>query len=244
MKSIRHFYEYFSKLELILWVTSVSAIVISFCIFDRSNFGTLIASLIGVTAIIFGAKGNPIAQVLMIIFSIIYGYISFHFAYYGEMITYLGMTMPMAIVALISWIRHPFAGNKSEVEVNKINKKETIFMFIASLFVTVIFYFILKYFHTTNIIPSTLSITTSFIAVFLTFKRSPYFSIAYALNDIVLVILWVLATMENVHYASMAVCFVAFLFNDIYAFISWKKIEKRQAAEILQKVENQQATAV
>ena len=39
---------------------------------------------------------------LMIIFSLFYGYISYTFSYFGEMITYLGMTAPMALFAFIS----------------------------------------------------------------------------------------------------------------------------------------------
>jgi nicotinamide riboside transporter PnuC len=78
-------------------------------------------------------------------------------------------------------------------------------------------------------VPSTLSVTTSFIAVYLTFRRSPYFAVAYAANDVILVILWILASFSDVRYISVAVCFVAFLFNDIYGFISWKKMKKRQA---------------
>lgn len=76
------------------------------------------ASLVGVTSLIFNAKGNPFGQFLMVVFSLLYGIISFTFAYYGEMITYLGMTMPMAIFALISWLKNPYNGNKSEVKVN------------------------------------------------------------------------------------------------------------------------------
>lgn len=90
---------YFSKAEIILWFVSVVGIVTSFCIFDRENYMTLCASIIGVTSLIFAAKGNPFGQVLMIIFSLLYGMISYTFAYYGEMITYLGMTMPMAVVS-------------------------------------------------------------------------------------------------------------------------------------------------
>ena len=96
--------------------------------FDRENFLTLLASLIGVTSLIFNAKGNPVGQFLMVLFSLIYGIISFTFSYYGEMITYLGMTMPMAVFALTSWLRNPYNGNKAEVKVNSIGKREQIFM--------------------------------------------------------------------------------------------------------------------
>lgn len=228
MKSSKSYLTYFSKWEIILWLSSVILIIFSFIIFDRENFMTLTASLIGVTSLIFNAKGNPVGQFLMIIFSLLYGIISFSFNYYGEMITYLGMTMPMAIFALISWLRNPYNGNKSEVKVNSLNKKETVFMSVLTAVVTLIFFFILKYFNTANLFPSTISVTTSFIAVYLTFRRSPYFALAYAGNDIVLIILWTLASVENAKYISVVVCFAAFLINDIYGFVNWQKIKKRQ----------------
>lgn len=87
--------------------------------------------------LIFNAKGNPFGQLLMIIFSLIYGVISYSFSYYGEMITY----------------------------------------------------------------------TT---------------------NDIVLIILWTIATMSHISYLSVVICFIAFLFNDLYGFVNWLNIRKRQ----------------
>lgn len=220
---------YFSKGEIFLWCSSVLLIVISFIIFDRESYLTLTASLIGVTSLIFNAKGNPFGQLLMIIFSILYGVISYSFSYYGEMITYLGMTAPMALFALISWLKNPYKGNKSEVTVNSIKPKEICFMLILTAAVTVVFYFILEHFGTANIVPSTISVTTSFIAVYLTFRRSPYFALAYASNDIVLIILWILAAMSNISYLSVIICFAMFLVNDIYGFINWQKMKKRQA---------------
>lgn len=219
----------FSKNEIALWCSSVIFIVMSFCIFDRENFLALAASLIGVTSLIFNAKGNPVGQFLMVIFSLLYGIISYTFSYYGEMITYLGMTMPMAFFALISWLKNPYNGNKSQVKINSLSKKEVIFMLLAAAAITVGFYFILDAFGTANIIPSTISVTTSFLAVYLTFRRSSYFALAYAANDIVLVVLWVMASLADTRYISVVVCFAAFLVNDIYGFVNWKRIKKRQS---------------
>ncbi len=219
---------YFSKSEIALWSMSVLLICVSFAIFDKENYLTLTASLIGVTSLIFNAKGNPFGQVLMVIFSVLYGIISYSFAYYGEMITYLGMTAPMAVFALVSWLKNPYKGNKSEVEVNHIGKKEVAFMLILTAAVTAVFYFILAFFNTANLLFSTLSVTTSFIAVYLTFRRSAYFAVAYAANDIVLIILWSLAAKTDVSYLSVIICFAMFLINDLYGFISWKRMAKRQ----------------
>jgi len=225
---LKRILNYFTKAEILLWSFSVFFILISFFLFDGDGYLSLIASLIGVTSLIFNAKGNPFGQILIIIFSIMYAFISFSFAYYGEMITYLGLSAPMALLALISWLKNPYKERKSEVKVGFVTKYDIILMLVSTLLVTVLFYFILRYFNTENLIISTFSVTTSFIAVFLTYKRSPFFALAYALNDLVLMVLWFLATLDDISYVSVLVCFIAFLFNDFYSFYSWKKMQKRQ----------------
>lgn len=220
---------YFSKAEIGLWSLSVTLILASFWIFDGESYLTLSASLIGVTSLIFNAKGHPFGQALMIVFSLLYGMISYTFSYYGEMLTYLGMTMPMAVFALIAWLKHPYRGNASEVQVNSIGNKERVLMWCFTLAVTFGFYWILKYFHTANLFPSTVSVATSFLAVYLTFRRCPTFALAYAANDVVLIVLWSLASAENIRYLSVVVCFSAFFVNDIYGFLNWKRMKKRQA---------------
>lgn len=231
-KKFKSIVGYFTRTELILWSVSVVLITVSFAIFDRQQYLTLAASLIGVTSLIFNAKGNPIGQFLMVVFSILYGIISFTFAYYGEMATYLGMTAPMAVFALIVWLKHPYKGNKAEVKVNHLQSKEIVFMSIITAIVTVAFYYILKSLNTANLIPSTISVTTSFLAVYLTFRRSAYFALAYAANDIVLIVLWVMAMQTDISYLSVVICFVVFLINDIYGFVNWTKMQKRQSKAV------------
>ena len=228
-EAVRRFAGYFTRSEKLLWALSVSFILVSFCIFDRESYMTLCASLIGVTSLIFNAKGNPFGQLLAVVFSLLYGGISYTFAYYGEMITYLGMTMPMAVFALIAWLRNPYNGNRAEVRVNAISRREAGWMCLGAAAVTAVFYFVLAYFHTTNLLPSTVSVTTSFLAVYLTFRRSPYFALAYAANDLVLIVLWTLASAEDIRYISVVVCFAAFFANDIYGYISWQRMKLRQA---------------
>lgn len=229
---IKKLLNYFNLTEKLIWSISVIVIIVSFFLFENDGYLTLVASLIGVTSLIFCAKGNPFGQFLMIIFAIIYSIISFSFQYYGEMLTYLGMSLPMAVFSLVSWLKNPFNGNKSEVAVNKITFKEIIFMSFLTLVITVVFYFILKYFNTANLIPSTFSVSTSFLAAYLTFRRSPYFALAYASNDIVLIVLWVLASFKDISYISVVICFVVFLVNDLYGFISWLRMMKRQEKAI------------
>lgn len=225
---IKNLFHILSRFELCLWLLSIGVIVISFLLSGGKDIMTMIASLIGVSALIFVAKGYVIGQVLTVVFAVFYGIISYYFRYYGEMITYLGMTAPSAIATVISWLRHPYKGTK-EVKVNRLSHKLWIFMVVAATIITAVFYFILSALGNANIIFSTISVTTSFLASYLTFFRSQYYALGYAANDIVLIILWVLATLSDISYLPMVLCFVMFLANDIYGFYNWQKMCERQA---------------
>lgn len=220
---------YFSKGELLLWGCSLLFITLAFCIWDGENYLTLVASLIGATALIFNAKGNPLGQVFIIVFAILYSIISWTCAYYGEMITYLGMTTPMALFAFINWMRHPYDKNKAEVKINRLHAKDLLLGLALTAVVTIAFYFILRALNTNKLIPSTISVATSFLAMYFSARRSPYFALAYALNDVVLIVLWLLATVEDLSYLSVIICFLTFLVNDCYSFCNWLRMEKRQS---------------
>ena len=245
MDRLKRAAKYFTPFELLLWAGSLTVIAVFYGVFDGEHPMNLAASLIGATSLIFAAKGNPFAQLLLIVFSVLYGIISWTYTYYGEMITYLGMSAPIAVLALISWLRHPFAGKHSEVRVNHVSMKEHVFLWVLTAAVTAAFYFILKALNTANLIPSTVSVATSFLAAYLTFRRSPLYAVAYAANDIVLIVLWVMATaandivlivlwvmatLDDIGYISVVVCFAIFLANDLYGFFNWTRMRRRQSA--------------
>lgn len=221
-------FKLFTKFDYILWAVSAVVVALSFLLSPERDALTLIASVVGVSALIFIAKGHVVGQFLIVAFAVLYGIVSIKFKYYGEAITYLGMSAPIAICSIVSWIRHPF-GKTAQVEVRKINALHVVGISIASVIVTVAFYFILDTLGTQNLIFSTLSVATSFFAASLSFFRSPYYAIAYSANDIVLIVLWVMATVQSVSYLPMILCFVMFLINDIHGYLCWRKMQKSQS---------------
>ncbi len=220
-----------TKFELCLWLLSVGVTICAGIFSGSEGILNTVASLVGVTALIFVAKGYVLGQALTVVFAVFYGIISFHFRYYGEMITYLGMSAPIAALAVISWLRHPYKGTK-EVEVHTLTKLQSVLMWTLAVSVTVIFYFILSALGNANILFSTISVTTSFIASYLTLFRSPYYGIGYAANDIILIVLWILASIENPSYIPMVLCFIMFFANDMYGFFNWQRMSKRQSANM------------
>ena len=227
MKKILSYFNELSLFEKGLWIVSVIAVLLSSAATGFGDPLSTIASLIGVTALIFVAKGYVIGQVLTIVFAFFYGFISFFFRYYGEMITYLGMSAPMAALATVEWLRNPYKGTK-EVKIKKLTPLSAVLLFISCALVTFAFYFILKAFGTASLVVSTFSVTTSYLASALTFLRSPYYALAYAANDIVLIVLWIIASLSDISCIPMTVCFIMFFANDIYGFYNWKRMAENQ----------------
>ena len=218
----------FTKLDIIIWTGSVTALIISFAASGGGDALTLIASLIGVTSLIFIAKGNVIGQFLMILFAVIYSIISFTFHYYGEMVTYMCMTTPSALITAIAWIKNPYS--ETQVAVGEVRWRGWLALVSATVAITIIFYFILAALDTPNLFFSTISVTTSFLAAGLMFLRSQYYATGYMANDLILVILWILASLEDISYLPMVVNFAIFFIDDLYGYISWSRMKKVQSA--------------
>lgn len=224
---IQNPFKLLNKFELCLWLTSVFVVILSYVLSGFEGTANTICSLVGVTALIFVAKGHVLGMVLCTVFAAFYGIIAYYFRYYGEVATYAGMTLPMDVFALISWIKNPYK-DTHEVKVAKMKQGQVAVMWSATLLVTVAFYFILGALDTPRLVVSTISVATSFLAVALTFFRSPYYALAYAANDVVLIVLWTYASFSDTSYIPMVMCFCMFLANDLYGLYNWKKMQKKQ----------------
>lgn len=218
-----------TKFEYALWLSSIAVVSISFFVGGSSGILSLLASLVGVTALILVAKGDVTGQFLCVIFATLYALVSWQQRYYGEMITYLFMSAPAAVFSIISWIRNPFDKEKNEVRVASMTPLKAFLLILTTAAVTALFYFLLRVLNTAQLAVSTFSVTTSFLAASLLFLRSPYYALAYAANDIVLIVLWVISSLNDPSYLSMVACFVMFLLNDLYGFFNWLKMQRKQA---------------
>ena len=221
----------FNKTERFLLISSVIVITVSYLLSGSEGWLSWLVSIIGAISVIFVAKGYVFGQFLSIFFSFLYGVISLKYHYYGEMLTYWCMAMPVAIVAVVSWIKHPYKDSK-EVEVGDLNPKKISLLSLLTVVVTIAFYFILKALGTASLIVSTISVITSFAAAALSALRSPYYALAYTANDVVLIVLWILASVKDINSLPMVFCFVMFMADDIYGFCNWTRMRKQQRKQV------------
>ena len=220
-------FAHFNKKEITAWVLSLSLIVLSQLLLGSKEWAFMVVSMIGISALIYTAKGHILGPIIMVLFSITYSIISLSFYYYGEAITYGGMTLPMSVLAIIAWIKHP-SSQKNQVETAVLSIKEWLIGATYAILVTIALGVILYLFDTPNLVLSTISVTTSFVAVYLIYKRSQYYALAYAFNDIILIGLWTYASLAHREYLPLVVCFSLFLIYDIYGFIAWNKMSRKQ----------------
>lgn len=189
---------------------------------------TTLCSIVGIITALLLAKGKNLGPLFGIIITILYSIVSFKNKFYGEVIIYFLLMLPMYIIGIISWLKHH---NKetNTVNVNKINWKEWIGVSVISIVVFIGIYFILKSFNTEELIVSTLSVVASLFAVYLQIRRSRFSFYFYVINDAILIILWGIPVITgNLLLIPMVFNPIINLINDIYGIFNWKKLEKRQ----------------
>ncbi|MBP3582280.1 MAG: nicotinamide mononucleotide transporter [Clostridia bacterium] len=218
--------------EILFLSIGEAAIVVSFIFAADKNWLSLITSMIGVFIVMGTAKGLVIAPFVNIVFNILYSIVSISQKYYGEAIIYIFMMMPIAIFTIVQWIRNKNPERKEEVLVGGIKKIEYPIIAGATVVLTVAFYFLLKALHTNELVVSTISLVTSVVASYLLIRRSSYYAIGFILNDIVLIVLWGLASSKDISLLPQAICFAAFLLNDAYGFVRWKMEERKQTKNL------------
>ena len=220
------FYDW-TKFEITLLVISLISVGIT-GIICNSSLLTIICSIAGILCALTQAKGKVISQFIGLLIVVLYSILSFQNKFYGEVIIYVFIMFPLFISGIISWIKN-LNKETNTVNENKLHKKEWIVLTIISIVLFVLLYYLLKYFNTSQLLVSTLSLVTSLFATYLVARRSKYGFLFYIGNDIILFILWGgQVVKENFALIPILVNPIINFINDSYAWKSWNKREKRE----------------
>ena len=220
-----------TKLEKTLLFGSIILVSLVGIIF-KSDLLTTICSIVGIITALLLAKGKNLGQIFGLLIAALYSIVSFKNGYYGEVIIYLCIMLPMYIVGIISWIRHQNKDTNT-VEVNKIKMKEWLIVLVASIICFIGIYFLLKVFNTNQLFISSLSVIDSLFAIYLGVRRSKYSFYFYVVNDFILILLWGIPVVTGtIILIPMVFNPLINLINDIYGIYNWKKLEKIQGEKI------------
>ncbi len=216
-----------SMLELILLF---GGIVITFlmAIIFKSDLLTPIASIIGIITALLLAKGKVIGQFFGLAVVVLYSIVSFKQAYYGEVIIYVAIMLPLYIFGIISWLKNR-NHEKKVIIVNEIKWKEWLILSLVTISLFIGFHFMLKTLNTANLFVSTLSVIDNCFAVYLVARRSKYGFMFYIINDIILIALWGIPVIQgSLLLLPMLMNPIINLINDTYGIINFSKLKKQQ----------------
>ena len=222
-----NFKKILSLKEVIFLSLEIIIPIILYFIFNCQDYMNLIGAEIGIISIFFLAKASLFGIGLSLLFSTFYAITSLNYTYYGEAIIYFAFMIPIGIANGIIWFRNRFKGT-TEVEILSSKRIDFILGPTIAAILTFSLFWLLRYLGTENIITSTISLFTSFLALYFQLRRNRFTELFYAANDIVLIVLWTLATIDDISFIPIVTCFLFLLINDLYGFFNWSKIQKRQ----------------
>lgn len=231
MKAVRNYFKDWNGFELFLLTFSIVAIALSGVI-SKSPLLTSITSFLGILVALCQAKGKVVSQFIGVIESLLYSYLSFQSKFYGEVIIYLCLLLPLYIAGIYSWMKHKKVDSDT-VETNTIGKTEWIILLVLGFIGAIGLYILLGYFDTEQLLVSTLSMVTSLFGTYLIVRRSKFSFLFYIMNDILLLILWASPIfVGNYLLLPMLVEPIAMFMNDIYGWHRWniesKKLDEKK----------------
>lgn len=227
---MRKIFKDWTVFEICLLITS-PIIVLTVGVIFHSDALTVITSIIGIFCALLLAKGFVLGQFFGIAIVVLYSIVSFKNAFYGEMITYIVIMLPMYVWSIVEWIKHK--NNKTEsVEVNSIKWQEWLIVSLCAIAIFIGFYFLLKALNTSELVISTLSVVDNVFAVYLLARRSKYGFVSYIVNDLILIVLWGIPVFGgNLLVLPMLINPIVNLVNDSYGVINWTKLQIKQKGD-------------
>lgn len=211
------------------YLLSISlTIIIILTILTKSDWLVTICSISGVIMTLLLAKGKVSGQIIGIATITLYTILALFQKYYGEIIIYIGIMLPLRIVGIILWLKHQ---NKKDdaITIRKLDKKEWIWTLFLLVITTFGFYFLLKAFNINQLIISTISAATGVFASYFLAIRNKHGFTFFIINDLIRFVLWIIPSIKgNWSLLPIAITCLIYFVNDSYGLYNWQKIEKEQ----------------
>ena len=182
--------------EILLLVIGLGGIVACFFVSTEKNYLSLFVSIVGVVSVMFTAKKLQFAPVISIGYNILYAIVAYSQRFYGEVMVYLCVLLPLSIMTLIGWLKSK-ANEDATINPKKIGKEEIIILSVLILPIAIGMYFLLNALNTPNLIVCTISFVTALYASYLLFRKNAFYAVIYTINSIFVIILWTITTIEQ-----------------------------------------------
>lgn len=219
---MKKYFKCWNKFEITLLILGI-ILLLGLGIYLNCGLLPTIVPFLGFFSALHQAKGLVLGQITGVVMAILYSIMSYSNQYYGEVIIYTVVILPLYISGIYTWLNNKDK-KSSKVKQNKLKKKEWNFLLVINILLFVVLYFLLKHFNTSNLLVSTISMNINLTATYLLVRRSKYSFLFYLINAFILLILWGTPVLKgDIMFLPMTFDAILLLINNIYGLHSWSK---------------------
>ena len=221
---MKNMFKGWAKLD-IAWLIIAKAIILSLGFYWGDNALSIVMSVTGLTANLLVAKGSILNYPFGIVNVLIYSFVSYQSALYGDTMLNLLYYAPMNIVGWIYW-------NKTKDEDGNIGVKSlTIKQFIDVSILTSITWltYSLLLIELNDVAPFLDSASTvlSIVGMFLMLCKYREQWYLWIIVNIVTIIMWWIAYQQGTGDLTTLLMWIVYLVNSIYGLVQWLKASNK-----------------
>lgn len=213
------------KLEKIVFPMEILLIVVlSFWIGD--NKLALVSAICGITYTIFAGKGKISCYIFGMMGTMIYAYLAFKNALFGNLILYACYYFPMEIIGILQWKKHLKKDTKV-IKKTQLLPKERFFYFGIAFLITFLGMIILRKIDGATPFMDSFTTVFSVLGMLLTVKRCVEQWYIWLVVNALSTIMWVQAYLNGSNCLATVIMWATYFILAIYFLVEWKKELKK-----------------
>ena len=205
-----------------LWLGISLITTVSASIYLKAGAMSIIAMIINIICVVLLAKGKVSNFIFSIVGSLLYGYITYSNAIYGDAIMRVVYNIPMGIFGYLAWKKNKVKAD-DDVEFRMLTTKQRIIGGIGIIIAIGTLAGILHLIHGNNVVLDATTTVLGIVALFLMSKRFTENWYLWILVNAISVILWLRVGNISSETVATLLMWIVFLLNSIFGTLSWKK---------------------
>ena len=180
----------------------------------------IISAICGICATITAGKGKISCYIFGIINNLLYSYISFENAFWGNLVLNMCYYLPMQFVGISQWKKH-MKKDIREIYKTKLSLKERVLYFLLIGVLCVGGYYLLLHFSDANPFMDSVTTILSVFAFLFTVKRCVEQWYLWTIVNALCVLMWIGAYMQGSHCFATILMWSTYLVLGIYFLKNW-----------------------
>ena len=223
MNLVKNYFKDWSKLDIV-WLVVANLSILGCSIYWGDNLFLIIMALTGISANLLVAKGKILNYPLGIVNVIMYGYVAYKSALYGDFTLNIFFYLPMNILGWYLWKKK--SNDNSTVESKKLTTKQLLLVLGVTLSLWIGYGCVLTLQNGSLPFIDSASTVLSVVSMILMIKcyREQWFG--WIIVNLISILMWYISIKQGKGDLTTLFMWIVYLTNSVYGCIMWIKGSK------------------